>query len=314
MEDFDLETFNTNASILENVLYGLPVRSEARDADYVKSKDVLAVLDECGATEEFHALGWDIAQEFSELVEALDGDSSVLDSFAGYAKADIMAASELVVANAGKQKPVLKPEHNTLLMSLAMGFIQTRDRLDVLSDERIARLLECRARAYAGLKDRDDFVTFDEDRISPARTVAGNILLGKRRHDRKSAWKRMEDEIEVAISEAGLRDDLIRLGLTRQLGSGSGMSSSTKRRIGLVRAMIKRPHLLVLDGIASTDSGSDRALRFALLSALPETTVLYAAADADAADGADFLVQISDTGSVTVEQVISDKPDPSVTS
>ena len=124
----------------------------------------------------------------------------------------------------------------------------------------------------------------------------------------------MGDEIEAAIAEAGLRDDLIRLGLTRQLGSGSGMSSSIKRRIGLVRAMIKRPRLLVLDGIANTDSGSDRALRFAILSALPETSVLYAAADTEAADDADFLVQITDTGATTISAVAKSAPDPSMTS
>ena len=181
LEHFELEAFNTNASVLENVLYGLPTRSEARDADYLRNKAVVEVLDACGATDELQALGWDIAKEFSELVEALDGDSSVLDSFAGYAKADIMAVSELIVANAGKQNPALKAEQKTLLVSMALGFVMTRDRLDVLPDDRIERLLSCRARAYEMLKDRDDFVTFDEDRISPARTVAGNILLGKRR-------------------------------------------------------------------------------------------------------------------------------------
>ena len=301
VEDFDRELFNTNAAVLENVLYALPVKSYDRSAEYYQDSSVRKVFDEIGATGEMISLGWDIAQEFSELVEALEGDSSVLESFAGYSRSEIMAASELVIANAGKQKSNLRKDENDLLLSIALNFVPTRDRLDVLPDDRIERLLAFRAKALPIVSDNPEFVTFDADRISPARTVAGNILLGKRRHDRRSAWKRMEDEIEAAIAAAGLRDDLIKLGLTRQLGSGSGLSSSTKRRIGLVRALIKQPALLVIDGIAGTDSEADEALRRAILATLPETTVLYAASDEDAAKGADLLVIIPDSGSVRLE-------------
>lgn len=301
VEDFDPDLFNTNAAVIENVLFALPVKSHERFAEYYRDTAVRKVFDEVGATAELIDLGWDIAQEFSELVEALEGDSSVLDSFAGYTKSEIMAASDLVVANAGKQKPTLKKEAKDLLLALALNFVPTRDRLDVLSEARIERLLAFRKKAYPIVKDSPDFVTFDADRINPARTVAGNILLGKRRHDRRSAWKRMEDEIEAAIAEAGLRNDLIKLGLTRQLGSGSGLSSATKRRIGLVRAMIKQPALLVIDGIAGSDSTADQALRSAILTTLPATTVLYAAADEDAARGADLIADIPDSGSVRLE-------------
>ena len=65
LEDFEVDTFNTNASVLENILYGLPTKSEARDSDYLLNKNVRAVLDESGATPELKALGWDIAREFS---------------------------------------------------------------------------------------------------------------------------------------------------------------------------------------------------------------------------------------------------------
>ena len=301
IEDFEPHRFNQNAAVVENVLYGLPVKAQGRVSEYHRDKAVRAVFDECGVTPELIALGWDIAREFSELVEALDGDSSVLDGFSGYSRTDIMAAHDLVVANAGKQKPSLKPDQTDLLLTLATAFVPVRDRLDVLPEDRIERLLECRLKCYPGLKDREDFVTFDEDRISPARTVAGNILLGKRRHDRRSAWKRMEEEIEAAIAEAGLRDDLIQLGLTRQLGSGSGLTSSTRRRIGLVRALVKRPAVLVLDGIAGSDSGVDRALRFSIMTAVPEATVLYAAVDEEAAEGADQVARIADSGNVKLE-------------
>lgn len=302
VEEWEVDRLNGNGGLLENVLYALPIMPQERAADYVNDKAVMTVFQEAGALEELRAIGWDIAREFSELVDALEADSSVLDTFTGFAKADIMAAHELVVSSSGSLPPVLKPDQARLLTGLAFGFVPVRDRLEVLDEARTERLLACRAEVRIALQGREDFVSFDQDRFSPARRVAGNILHGQRRYDRRSAWKRLEAMIESAIEEVGLRDDLIRLGLSAQLGSGSGLSSSARRRIGLVRGMIKRPNLMVLDGIAGSDNATDTELRRAVRQQLPETTILYAATEEDAIRGADLVARIAENGSVTCRE------------
>ena len=259
----------------------------------------MEIVEASGANSLLLEIGWGIATELSELVDALDVDSSVLDGFTGFARADIMEAHELVVSNNGKTAEQLPKDQQQQLIGLAFGFVPTRDRLDVLSKRRADALLECRAKARELLSDRDDFVSFDENRFSPARRVAGNILHGQRRYDRKSAWKRLEDLMETALIEAELRDDLIRLGLSAQLGSGSGLSSTARRRIGLARGLIKRPNLLILDSIAGSENENDTALRAAVRAAAPETTVIYAATEPEACEGADILVEIADNGMVT---------------
>ncbi|MEM6664169.1 MAG: hypothetical protein AAF666_18555, partial [Pseudomonadota bacterium] len=184
------------------------------------------------------------------------------------------------------------------IVRLALAFILVRDRLDVLEGDRIERLMACRRKARELIAARDDFASFDEDRFSPARQVAGNILHGKRRFDRRSAWKSIEAMLASAIDAAGLRDDLIRLGLTRPLGSGSGLSTASRRRIGLVRGLIKRPHLMVLDGIAASDSIEDVALRSAIRKTVPDAMILYAASEEEAVEIADQVATI-DKGGVT---------------
>lgn len=305
VEDWVPDQFNTNARLLENVLYSLPVDPRPEIADYVTHKAVMAVLDDIGATEVLLGIGWDIAQELSELVDALDADSSVLDGFTGYPKAEIMAAHDLVVAHAGKDLDQLATDQRQRLIALAFGFVPTRDRLDVLSAEVKEELLACRAKARVLLQDLDEFVSFDEERFSPGRRVADNILHGQRRYDRKSAWKRLEEMMEAALSEANLRDDLIRLGLSAQLGSGSGLSSTARRRIALVRGIIKRPTLLILDSIGGADSASDAALRAGVRETLPEATIIYAAAEDGAAGGADLVMSISDDGNVTCAKPVT---------
>jgi putative ABC transport system ATP-binding protein len=197
---------------------------------------------------------------------------------------------------------VQKVHQRDLVIGLGMSFIQVRDRLDVLDEDRIARLMACRAKARALLADRDDFVSFDDDRFSPAQTVAENILHAKRRYDRKSAWKKLEAMMENAIDEAGLREDLIRLGLDAKLSSGGGLSTSSRRRVALVRGLIKRPRLLVLDGIAGSDSPADEALRAAIRAQLPDTTILYAAVEDKATEGSDLTAAIAEDGVLRLDK------------
>ncbi|MEM6623432.1 MAG: ABC transporter ATP-binding protein [Pseudomonadota bacterium] len=300
VEDWQLDRLNMNARLFENILYGLPVKVLPRLSDYQDEPVLYEVFETSGAIQELLEIGMDIAREFSELVDALEEGSSVLDSFEGYARADILAAHELVTVRGNRSDLEFSEAERRALLGLAFGFVPVRDRLDVLDDARVERLLACRVKARELLSGRDDVVGFDEDRFSPARRVAGNIVQGERRYDRKSAWKQLEDLMRSAVEEADLREDLIRLGLSAQLGSGSGLSSSERRRIGLVRGLMKCPSLVVLDGIAATISDSDCALRDAVRKDLPEATILYAAAEEGAAGGADLLASIADNGVVRV--------------
>ena len=156
----------------------------------------------------------------------------------------------------------------------------------------------CQARARKLLSGREGFVLFDQDRFSPGRTVAENILNAKRRFDRKSAWKLLGERMEAAIRAAGLRDDLIRLGLGAPAGSGgSNLSANARRRTALVRALLKRPRLLILDGIAASAEPADIALRAMIRNELPEAAIVFASTDGANGD-ADLAVKIDDSGNV----------------
>jgi len=293
--------FNTNGTLLANVLFGLPSQPIRSARDYARLPLIAEVLDACDARAELEAIGNDIAQEFATLVEAVEENSAVLDSFPAYPKADILAAADLIHSNHGQPVEAMSPDQRETLLVLAMAFVQTRDRIDVLDDARIARLMACQARARKLLSAREGFVLFDQDRFSPGRTVAENILNAKRRFDRKSAWKLLAERMEAAIRVAGLRDDLIRLGLGAPAGSGgSNLSANARRRTALVRAMLKRPRLLILDGIAASAEPADLALRAAIRDELPEAAIVFATTDGTTGD-ADLTIRIDDAGNVRAE-------------
>ena len=302
-EPWVLGRYNTNGSVLANLLFGLPTEISDDARGYIRLPVVTEALDACGARIELEAIGRDIAQEFATLVETVEENSAVLDSFPAYPKTDILAASELVQKYHGQPIETMGPEERETLQVLALAFIQIRDRLDVIDGGRIARLMECQAQVRKLLSGTDRIVFFDQDKFSPGRTVAENIINAKRRFDRKSAWKLLAEKMEAAIRAAGLRDDLIRLGLGAPAGTGgSNLSATARRRTALVRALLKRPKFLILDGIAGGNDPVDISLRAMIRGELPDATVIFAATDG-IGEGADMLIKIDEGGGVRSEAV-----------
>lgn len=304
VEYWDRDRFNENATVLENILFARSTRVLDDRTETLRDPETRKLLASIGALPLLTEIGREIAQEFSELVEAVDEDSPVLDSFAGYSRTEILAASELTarLATAGRGREPTEEQGN-LLIRLASGFIPARDRLDVIDDERRERVLAMREKARDAIAGRDEFVSFDETRFNPARTIADNLLAATRRFDRRNAWKQIESMMEEAVIAAGFRDDLIELGLSRDVYASGTLSGSTRRRIALVRGLMKRPDFLILDGIAGSESDEDTRLRAALREELGEGAILYAATEEGALDMADKVARISGTGQVRCDVI-----------
>lgn len=293
--------FNTNGTLLENALFALPAVNAADMAAFARLPIVAKILADSGAAAELGAIGWEIAREFHDLVGAVDAQSPVLDSFAAYPKPVILAAADLVAESGVTGFGTAQADQRQTLIGLGAVFVPVRDRLDVLGGERIPLLMAAQARARALIGSRSDFVAFDQDEFSPAQTVAENILNAKRRFDRRTGWRGLDERIEAAIARAGLRAPLIRLGLQASVGSnGANLSAVARRRVALIRALVKRPRLLVLDGVIGSASPADAALRAAIRDDLFETMIVYAASAEDACDGADLIARIGDDGALAV--------------
>ncbi|MBX2854450.1 MAG: hypothetical protein KTR21_05655 [Rhodobacteraceae bacterium] len=305
VEDWRAKRFNTNGSLLENVLYASLSTARSSVADVLDDQRVWQALLESGADESLVEIGADIAREFHELITVLQADSVVLDSFQGFQRADILAASELVEAVGWRAEVKWSREQRNLLIRLAAGYIPRRDRFDVLSSERRKRLLRHRKAIRIFLASYEDFIDFDEKRFMPGRTIGGNVLHGKRRFDRRSSWKKLDAAMEKVIGGAGLREDFMRIGLRHEISSPSSVSSSSRRKIGLARGLIKKAPLLVMDGVAGTNSSVDVDLRGAVRGAAPSSTIIYAALEAGAETGADMVVEIANDGSVRSKREVA---------
>lgn len=297
VEPWEIDSYNTNGPLLHNLLFALPRTASTTVADFAADPRVAHVIAAIEAEGLLEEIGWDIAVEFQSIVEAVEEGSPVLDSFPGYARAEVEGAAGLVAANPGRGVDALDAAERRQIRLLALKYVETRDRLDMLSGDRKARILAARRAALAEIEGREDFVGFDIDEVNPARTVAGNILHGQRRLDRRSAWRTLDEVIVKAVEAEGLLGDLIRLGLDAPVGD-AGLTPNGRRRLALVRAVLSRPRFLILDGVAGGEQPADLALRHRIRETAPQLGILYAAASGAATEGADRVVHIEEDGAL----------------
>lgn len=296
VEFWEPERFNQNASLLENVFFGMPAKARSGIADYAEDQTVTAILDEAGATEPLLRAGLGIATQLVELLGAVDESSALLDSFSDYSKKDILAAADIVEA-AKRADWAPKDEPRRILLSFALAFVPVRDRLDVLDDALEAELLGARARIRPKLAGDSRVVGFGDDRYSPALSVSENLLDGKRRYDRRSAWRRFDSFLEREIEAGGLRAGVTEVGLGAQVGpGGGGLSAASRRRAALVRGLLRRTDILIVNGVAGGATEEEEAVRAAILEEMKGRTLVMALAAPELAQGFDHVIAVKPDG------------------
>jgi ABC-type multidrug transport system fused ATPase/permease subunit len=93
---------------------------------------------------------------------------------------------------------------------------------------------------------------FDPERYNSAATLQDNILFGKIVTGQAGAVERITKLVRDLLDELGLRLMVVRNGLDFQVGvGGARLGLADRQKVALVRALLKRPVLLVLDQAAA---------------------------------------------------------------
>jgi ABC-type multidrug transport system fused ATPase/permease subunit len=93
---------------------------------------------------------------------------------------------------------------------------------------------------------------FDPGLYNSAASLQDNILFGKIVAGQAGATQRITTLMRELLDELGLRPLVVRFGLSYHVGVGGARLASTDRqKIALVRALLKRPVVLILDHAAA---------------------------------------------------------------
>ncbi len=291
---FDAERYNRQATVAENLLFGVPTERVLIGRALAEHRVFRATLRAEGLEDDLVAMGESIASTMLEIFRGLPPGHPLFEQFS-FLSADELPEYEAVLARrtvgtvrtprdaaagevgddgwsllrrtlsrfAARRLGVAGrygPADRTSLVALPLAYIEPRHRLGLLEPALEARLVTARAALRAALDEAGEagVAYYDPDAVCPAAPLRDNLLFGRADQSVADAGTRVTAAITALIEEMDLSEAIARVGLDHQVGPGGRLLTSAQRGVvSLARALVRRPDWLVLDG-ALTPLGEAR--------------------------------------------------------
>ena len=262
VETFDVNAYNSNATVAENLLFGTPV-DDTFDFDHLaKNPHVLKVLESCDLVEPLMQSGHQVARTMIELFSDLAPEHEFFEQFS-FIQADELDDYKDLLGRADYDNlAALEGNDRQRLLSLPFKLIVARHRLGVIDEHMQERILKARAVFAAELPEelRDAIEFFDEERYNAAATLQDNVLFGKLVYGQAQAESRVGGLISEVIEKLGIYNTVVEVGLDFQVGiGGTRLSSAQRQKLAIARAVLKRPDVFILAEATSALDGASQS-------------------------------------------------------
>lgn len=285
VEPFDALSYNRNATLAENLLFGSPVSATFAWEDLMQLPEVAAVLEANGLSQRLLEAGRDIAETMVELFRDLPADHPFFEQFS------FIKAAEMPVYQALLSRPggaVLSGD-GPRLVALALRYVEARHRLGVIDPAMRDAVIGVRAPLREAIEAAapGSVAFYDADAFNGAASLQDNILFGRVAFGVAGAGETIQRLIAQVLDDLGLRTAVLGAGLSFDVGAaGRRLSPSQRQKIALLRALIKRPDLLVVNqGLAVLDGAAQADIRARVLAMRQGQGVIWTLPKDDPADG-----------------------------
>ena len=260
VELFDPQHYTMQATIAENILFGTSIGDVLEGRKFYSSPYLHEIL----AAHNLHAPMYEMGIEMASTAIELFADLEPGHPF--FQQLSFMTAEEMpdykVALNRvnGVAFKDVEMSDKQMFIRLTFDYIEPRHRLGLLDDERRAMLLKARAdfakKLPTDLAQEIEF--YDPKTYSGASSVQDNILFGRIAYGVAQAEETILSMLRDVLEEHSLYDEIFTVGLEYDVGaSGKRLSSAQRQKLGLARALLKRPDFLIVNrALAALDQPS----------------------------------------------------------
>jgi putative ABC transport system ATP-binding protein len=296
IEPFDPDRYNRNATIAENLLFGVPLHKDLVGSELVRDPYLRSVLNAEGLSGPLSDVGVRIAETTLEMVAGLSAGHALFERYSFIAPNeidDIRYSLESVKSRGAAQQ--FDGESEAKFIGLALRYIEARHRFNLLDAGLMDRIVQARHHFHNSLPQkyaaRIEF--YDPARFMLAAPIRDNLLFGRTVFGLPNTEQMIWDVMRRLLSEIGLEKAIYRLGLDYDVGpSGKLISAPHRAAVSLARGLVKRPPILILDGaLAAFNPAEASTILDNVRSWMSGKTIIATLSDAEQAKDFDHIIR-----------------------
>lgn len=300
VEAFRPDTFNTSASIGENLLFGVAVGSRFAPENLASDPFVRSIIAAEALTGPLTAIGIKMVETVAEVFQGLAPDNPLRERYSFIDDAELEAIWPEVRSNYQRgQKRHLDAKVRDKLIGYALMYVEPRHRLNLVDERLTARVLRARAsfRQFLPGIDTQNIEFYDEGRLMPGAAIRDNLLFGRLRYGKAHMREKIVAAAADVLTEHGLESFVVSKGLDEELGPGGRLIPPLQRAtVQLARAMLRRPEILILDEALSGFPLMDaQAMLTNIMEAMEGRTLLFVQSGDDVASAFDIVLRFDGT-------------------
>ncbi len=276
---FDFETYNPNASIAANIVFGEPIDDRFSFSQFGENEFVRNILRDTGLDVIFKRLGFETAQQIVDLFGDPEADSGLLERFSFIDTATLDKLRPIVKEASEQGVDALDKTSEAQVISLVCQLIVERHRINHITEDIQAEIIKARKLFHKRLPEdlRDAIAMFDKDIFNNRLSVRCNLIMGRLTQRRSNAEQEINVMLYNVLTEMNLLKDVILSGNAIDVGiAGQRLPLAARQSLALARSLIKRPDILVVnDALSALDRESRGRIRRNIMDLIPETTLIW---------------------------------------
>ena len=251
IEPFDFKAFNPQSTIGENLVFGVVAGERLGGSGRTSDPYFRSIIAAEALTEPLIEIGLRIAENGVEVFSELPSGHPLFERFSMIRSSDLEFYAELLDERRSSEPghPIAN-EAADKLIDLALGYIEPRHRLGLLTPDLQERLLRAREsfKDYLPLDYTGEIEFYDRDLFMAAAPIRDNLLFGRVAQNVANAEQRVADFLKQALPKLDLEDLVYSLGLDYDVGPrGQALFSAQRASVSIARGLISRPNTLILE-------------------------------------------------------------------
>jgi len=298
---FNPNLFNPNASIAENILFGVATDRRLDCSELEIAPYLIDILEGQNLVDQAQTTGLKIATKLLKMLENNTISYQLRQHF-GLNDETRVEQMRLAVDNY-KSANKMSESSSCLFTALFLLLIPEHHRFVHFDNRSTNRIIQARREFKKNIPDdlRSSVLYFDAKKYHPKLSVKDNLLFGRMSSSHPAEERVINQLVEQVINELDLRKELVLLFGESQVGiSGSRLPLAAKHRISFGRVLMKKPDILVFhDALTPFDQFERIKRREEARRLLPDATFVWISKEIPDPEGFDQVLSFTEAGPLT---------------